>query len=127
MTSSKFRRLTCLHPSCQTTLECWLSLYFRSTDSYIKMVPPLSLSLSSFHCFSKSILSCKIFEHFARQTDPVTEFIKLGSAPFKEGTNLVPKLANPLSLWISGSTPSKTRSSNLIWINSYFLLYKDVS
>jgi hypothetical protein len=41
------------------------------------------------------------------QTDPVTEFIKLGSAPFKEGANLAPKLASPLSFWISDSTPSK--------------------
>jgi hypothetical protein len=39
------------------------------------------------------LVSCRIFEHFALQTDPVTEFIKLGSAPFKEGTTLTPKLA----------------------------------
>ncbi len=35
---------------------------------------------------SSNLLSCKIFEHFALETDPVTEFIKLGSAPLKEGT-----------------------------------------
>ncbi len=42
---------------------------------------------------SKIVISCRIFEHFALKMDPVTEFIKLGSAPFKEGTNLAPKLA----------------------------------
>jgi len=39
--------------------------------------------------------------------DPATEFTKLGSDPFKDGTNLAPKLADPLSFWRSGSTPSK--------------------
>jgi hypothetical protein len=39
------------------------------------------------------VVSCRIFEHFALQTDPVTEFIKLGFAPFKEGDTLMPKLA----------------------------------
>ncbi len=38
-------------------------------------------------------VSCRTFEHFALQTDPVTEFIKLGSALFKEGATLAPKLA----------------------------------
>ncbi len=38
-------------------------------------------------------ISCMIFEHFALQTDPVTEFIKLGSVSFKEGATLAPKLA----------------------------------
>jgi hypothetical protein len=28
-------------------------------------------------------LSCKIFEHFAQQADPVIEFIQLGINPFK--------------------------------------------
>jgi hypothetical protein len=37
-------------------------------------------------------VSCKIFEHFALQADPVTEFIKLRYAPFKESTTLAPKL-----------------------------------
>ncbi len=50
-----------------------------------------SLDLS----FARSLLlnlSCKIFEHFALQADPVTEFVKLGSIPFKDGTTLAPKL-----------------------------------
>jgi hypothetical protein len=42
-------------------------------------------------------LSCRIFEHFALQTNPVIEFIKLKSALCKEGTLLAPKLADPLS------------------------------
>jgi hypothetical protein len=46
------------------------------------------------------------FELFALQTDPVTELLKLESALCKEGTTLVPKLAHPLSIWTSGSTPS---------------------
>jgi hypothetical protein len=70
------------------------------------------------HCFNKvsfpniilnMVLSCKIFEHFALQTDPVTELIKLGFAPFKEGTNLAQKLAGLVSIWISSSTPSKNQ------------------
>jgi hypothetical protein len=40
-----------------------------------------------------NLIFCRIFELFALQMDPVTEFIKLKSAPFKEGTTLVPKLA----------------------------------
>ncbi len=34
------------------------------------------------------VKSCRTFEHFALQTDPVTEFIKLGSALCKEGATL---------------------------------------
>jgi len=33
----------------------------------------------------RRLVSCRIFEHFALQTDPVTKFIKLKSAPCKEG------------------------------------------
>jgi hypothetical protein len=36
---------------------------------------------------------CRIFEHFALQTDPVTEFMKLRSTAFKEGATLAQKLA----------------------------------
>jgi hypothetical protein len=39
------------------------------------------------------LVSCTIFENFALQTDPVTEYIKLRSTPFKEGTTWGPKLA----------------------------------
>ncbi len=56
------------------------------------------------------LLSCRIFEPFALQTDPVTEYIKLGYALFKECATLVPKQADLLSFWRSGSTPSKPRS-----------------
>jgi hypothetical protein len=56
--------------------------------------------------YKMAIISCRIFEHFALQTDPVTEFIKLRSALCKEGAILVPKLADLLSFWTSCSTPS---------------------
>jgi hypothetical protein len=39
--------------------------------------------------------SCKIFEHFALQVDPVIEFIQHRSTPFKDSATLVPKLADP--------------------------------
>ncbi len=54
--------------------------------------------------------SCKIFEHFALQLDPVIEFIQLRSTPFKDNTILVPKLAHPPFWWKSNSTPSKSGS-----------------
>jgi hypothetical protein len=44
-----------------------------------------------------------MLKHFATQLDPVTEFIKLGSA-LKQGTILVPKLADLLYLQ-SSTTP----------------------
>ncbi len=59
----------------------------------------------------KILISCKIFERFALQVDPVTEFIQPGSTPFKVSTILVPKLADPPFCWKSNSTPSKTGSS----------------
>jgi hypothetical protein len=52
-------------------------------------------------------LSCKIFEHFALQVGSSNWDHKLRSTPFEDGTTLVPKLADPLSFWRSGSTPSK--------------------
>jgi hypothetical protein len=54
---------------------------------------------------------CRIFEQFALQTDPVTEFIKLRSAPFKEGTTLAQKLAGSAFLLEKQLPPPKTRSS----------------
>ncbi len=55
-------------------------------------------------------LSCKIFEHFALQVDPVIGFIQPGSTPFKESAILVPKLSDPPFWWKSNSTPSKSGS-----------------
>jgi hypothetical protein len=72
------------------------------------------------------LLSCKIFEYFALQVDPVNEFIQLRSTPFKDSTILVPKLADPPFRWKSNSTPSKTVSGFLIWIDSYVALFIDV-
>ncbi len=40
-----------------------------------------------------SLISCRIFEHFALLPDPVTEFLKLGSALHKQGAILAPKLS----------------------------------
>jgi hypothetical protein len=62
------------------------------------------------------IVSCKIFELLGFTSikyDPATEFIKLGSTPFKDGATLVPKLADLLSSWKSGSTPLYTGSGIL--------------
>ncbi len=56
-------------------------------------------------------VSCRIFEHFALQTDSVTEFIKLGSALFKEVPLWHQSQLDPLSFWRSSSTLSKTGSS----------------
>ncbi len=55
-------------------------------------------------------ISCKIFEHFALQADPVIEFIQLGSTLFKDSAILVPKLADPPFRWKSNSSPSKSGS-----------------
>jgi hypothetical protein len=56
------------------------------------------------------VLSCKIFEHFALQVDPVIGFIQPRPTPFKESTILVPKLADSPFWWKSNSTTSKTGS-----------------
>jgi len=74
----------------------------------------------------KMLLSCKIFEHFALQVDPVIEFIQLRSTPFKDSTILVPKLADPPFQWKSNSTPSKSGSGYPIRIDSYVVLFIDV-
>jgi hypothetical protein len=68
-------------------------------------------------------LSCKIFEHFALQVDPVIGFIQPGSTPFKESTILVPKLADPPFWWKSNSTPSKSGSSLPDLARSTHILY----
>jgi hypothetical protein len=60
---------------------------------WLKLFMRFCLNEITSHCFNKVsltdinlniVLSCKIFEHFALQTDPVTEFIKLGFTPFKK-------------------------------------------
>jgi hypothetical protein len=56
------------------------------------------------------VVSCKIFERFALQVDPVIGFIQSRSTPFKDSTILVPKLADPPFWWKSNSTPSKSGS-----------------
>ncbi len=67
-------------------------------------------------------LTCKIFEHFALQVDPVIEFIHLRFTPFKDLTILVPKLADPPFWWKSNSTPSKS-GSGLPYTNRLIFLY----
>ncbi len=71
-------------------------------------------------------ISCKIFEYFALQVDPVIEFIQLGSTPFKDSAILTSKLADPPFWWKSNSTPFKSGSGYLIQINSYVVLFIDV-
>jgi len=51
------------------------------------------------------VVSCKIFEHFALQVDPVIGLIQPGSTPFKDSSILAPKLADPPFWWKSNSTP----------------------
>jgi len=67
-------------------------------------------------------LSCKIFEHFALQVGSSNWDHKLRSTPFKDGTTLVPKLADSLSFWRSGSTPS-TYWIKYSWSGSTQILY----
>jgi hypothetical protein len=52
------------------------------------------------HYIASSLIaiSSRIFEHFATLPDAVTEFIKLRSALYRQGTILVPKQADLLSL-----------------------------
>ncbi len=57
-----------------------------------------------------NLISCKIFEHFALQVDPVIGFVQTGSTPFKDSTILVPKLADPPFWRKSNFTPSKSGS-----------------
>jgi hypothetical protein len=42
-----------------------------------------NLETSPYFTAISEKLSCKIFEHFALQSDPAIEFIQLGSTPFK--------------------------------------------
>ncbi len=58
-------------------------------------------------------LSCRIFEHFATLPDPVTEFIKLGSALHRQGTILAPKQKICFPFYGSGSTPFMKRYYSL--------------
>ncbi len=71
----------------------------------------------------KMLLSCKIFEHFALQVDPVIEFIQLRSTPFKDSTILVPELADPPFWWKRNYTSTKSGSSLLIQIDSYLKMF----
>jgi len=63
-----------------------------------------------------------IFEHFALKVGSSNWDHKLGSTPFKDGTTLAPKLADLLSLWSSGSTPSKYWIK-YSWSRSTHILY----
>jgi hypothetical protein len=56
------------------------------------------------------IVSCKIFEHFALQVDPVIEFIQHGYTPFKDSAIMAPKLADPPFWWKINSTSFKSGS-----------------
>jgi hypothetical protein len=62
-----------------------------------------------------------IFGDFALQTDQVTESIKLGSAPFKEGATLAPKTSQiHFPFGEAAPSPLKQDPVNLIQIHSYF-------
>jgi hypothetical protein len=56
--------------------------------------------------------------------DPVNGFIEPGSAPFKDSDILAPKLAD-LPFWGKATPPPLNLDPvYLIWINSYFVLFK---
>jgi hypothetical protein len=67
-------------------------------------------------------LSCKIFEHFALQVDPVIEFIQLGSTPFKDSATLEPKRSGGKAT----PPPLNLDPVCLIRIDSHVKLFKDV-
>ncbi len=67
-------------------------------------------------------LSCKIFEHFALQVDPVIEFLQLGSTPFKDSTILVPKLADP-PFWLKSLNPPPLNLDPVNQSRSMYILY----
>jgi hypothetical protein len=73
------------------------------------------------------MVSCKIFEHFALQVGSSNWVHKLGCTPFKDGTTLAPKLADPLSFWRSSSTPSKYRIKYFWSGMTHILYYKNMS
>ncbi len=87
----------------------------------------MKVKSTKFPIQSPIITSCKIFEHFALQVDPVIEFIQPGSTPFKDSAILAPTLADPPFWWKSNFTPSKTASDILDLDDSYFVLFEDVS
>ncbi len=68
------------------------------------------------------VVSCKIFECFALQVDTVIGFIQHRSTPFKDSAILAPKL----SVGKATPPPLNLDPVYLIWINSYFVLFKDV-
>ncbi len=70
------------------------------------------------NAFILGALSCKIFEPLGFTSRIQQLSSKLGSTPFKDGTTLAPKLADPLSSWKSSSTPFYTGSSilDLDWL-----------
>ncbi len=77
--------------------------------------------------FTSMAVSCKIFEHFALQVDPVIGFIQLRSTHFKDSATLVPKLSDPPLWWGSLTQPPLNLDLvYLICIDTYFVLFKDV-
>ncbi len=79
------------------------------------------------HSSLADMISCKIFEHFALQTDPVTEFIKLRSAHSKKAPLGAKTCQIRFPFGETAPAPLKLDPVNLIQIHSYFVLYKDVS
>jgi len=82
------------------------------TPSLLRLNILSPVACAEYCCLYTVMPSCKIFEHFALQVDPVIEFIQPGSTPFKDSTILVPKLADPPFWWNGISTPSKTGSGS---------------
>ncbi len=74
-------------------------------------------------------ISCKIFEYFALQVDPVIEFLQLRSTPFKDSTTpfkdsaiLATKLDDP-PFWWKSLTPPPLNLDPVYGSRSMHILY----
>jgi hypothetical protein len=83
---------------------------------------------TSLFCYGCKLCSCKIFEHFVLQVDPVLELLQLRSIPFKDRTILAPKLADPPFWWKSLTPPLnldpvyRSRSVHILYYLKMFVI-----
>jgi hypothetical protein len=89
--------------------ECFLHPFFKRSVH----TSDWEAQFSNAFLYFASLLLLLCHVRYLSHLDPATEFIKLRSTPFKDGAALVPKLADLLSFWKSGSTPLYTGSGIL--------------
>ncbi len=91
----------------------------------LKMLLIFSTLLKMRHLLQINIL---IFLHRCLLCNVLVHFtgLDLYVVTCKDCAILAPKLADPPFWWKSNSTPSKTGSGYLIWIDSYVVLFIDV-